>query len=96
MYYLYMATTIETPNGTLTSAAVIWDRDHGTRNEGWYLQLTYTDGRIEDDANSPVADLDADETDAELRSAVKLWLMPPDGLSPDEMDALESMIQVRR
>ncbi len=84
------------PNGILMKVSVIWDRDHGSRNAGWYLQLTYADGWIEDERAAVLESLCYEESGAELISCAKLWLMHPDGMTDQEMDGLESIIEVTR
>lgn len=91
-----MTKTIETPNGTLTNVQVIWDTDHGTANEGWYLRSRYADAHEEDDRVDGLEDLARDAPDGELRRVAFSYLMPPDGLSNDEMVTLREMIEVRR
>jgi hypothetical protein len=87
---------IETPNGTLTNVQVIWDADHGTANEGWYLRSRYADGHEEDERVDGLEDLGRDASDSELRGVAFSWVFPPDGLNEDEMATLREMIEVRK
>ena len=41
--------TIQLEDRTVTAIEAIWDRDHGTRNEGWYLRVRYADSGDEDE-----------------------------------------------
>lgn len=89
-------TTIELNDRTISAIQAIWDHDHGTSNEGWHLRITYTDSGDEDDSGSPISDLPASATDAEIISALTLWLWNPDGMSDQEAQDLRDMIEVRR
>lgn len=88
--------SIETPNGTLTGVQVIWDADHGTANEGWFLHSRYADGREEDERVDGLEDLGRYASDSELRGVALSWVFPPYGLSDEEMVALREMIAVVR
>lgn len=87
---------IDTPNGILTGVQVIWDKDHGTTNEGWYVRSCYAGGYTEDDVVDDIQDLPRETDDALLISAAFSWIFPPDGLNDQEMSDLREAIEVRR
>ncbi len=89
-------TSIATPNGELTAVQVIWDRDHGSKNEGWYVRSRYADGHEEDDIVGALEGVPCDANEDEIHSIALLFLLPPDGVSDAEYDALRDMIEVRR
>ena len=91
-----MPQKIETPVGTLTSVQVIWDRDHGTANEGWHLRTRYADGSEEDERVDALDNLPRYTDDARLGQIAVEYLMPPDGLSSHDLTVLQRMIEVRR
>jgi hypothetical protein len=88
-------TTIELAGKTVTVIQAIWDRDHGTRNEGWYLRVRYENGEEQDDTNTCIADLPEDVSDATVIARVAAWLYV-DGMSDGEQQELRDMIEVRR
>ncbi len=73
----------------------IFDRDHGTRNEGWYLRTRDTDGQELDDASFG-SDLDENTKESEIRSAALMYIMDPDGATDEEIERLQSIIEVKR
>lgn len=45
---------------------IIWDHDHGTANEGWYLRRVYTDREEDENLGNDAMALDHDASDANL------------------------------
>jgi len=71
---------METP----ISIEIIWDRDHGTENEGFYARRRYADGR-EEDAHPGQGDAtDRDEPEYALRAMF---------IYPDEYDVPITIIR---
>lgn len=91
-----MTQTIQLEKRTVTAIQAIWDHDHGTENEGWYLRVRYEDSGDEDDSNCPIRDMDKSATDAEIRSQVKSWLFDVDGMTDQAQQDLHDMIEVKR
>lgn len=87
--------TIELAGKAVTAVQAIWDRDHGTRNEGWYLRVRYEDGAEQDDVNTCIADLPEDVSDATVVANVAAWLYV-DGMTDGEQLELREMIEVKR
>ena len=77
-----------------SSIQVIWDHDHGTANEGWYLRTRDQEGREEDAVIDGLNDLAHDASDMDLRDAAIDFLF--DSITDDESAALHCGIDVRR
>ncbi len=73
----------------------IFDRDHGTRNEGWYLRTRDAQG-VEYDDNSFGESITEDDSDADIASAALMYVMDPDGATDEEIERLQSIIEVKR
>jgi hypothetical protein len=56
---------------TITKIEIIWDRDHGTQNEGWYWRATREDGQERDQPLDGDIDADHDELIADARFEIE-------------------------
>jgi hypothetical protein len=74
---------------------IIYDRQD-TRNEGWYMRLSYTDAPSEDDRCDALDALSQDATDAQLIDTAMIYLMPVDGMTDRQMAEFRIMTQVSR
>ena len=83
-------------NRDLVKAELIWDEDHGTENEGWYLRTTWADGPSEDDVIQELQDAPRDESEVDLRSAAMLYLRDPDGMTDAAREELRGIIEIKR
>lgn len=78
-----------------TKIEIIFDRDHRTREEGWYMRTTDTDGQQED---QPVGEdwwEDALVSDAIIRAWALKYFRPADA-TDEELEELEQMIEIKR
>lgn len=83
-------------NQLFKTIEIIFDRDHGTDNRGWYARTTDMDGQECDDRITE----DWGENPNEPEWEIRLWAMQyyahPDGMNDEELAELRSMIAVRR
>jgi hypothetical protein len=55
------------------SASVIFDRDHGTENEGWYVRLHLDDGQEVDCQIDQDDEMDAESAREHVESEASGW-----------------------
>lgn len=81
---------------TYTSIEIIFDRDNGSRNEGWYARTTAADGATEDEALST----DWAEDEAIDEPTIRAWAMAyycdEDGMNDAELQQLRESISIKR
>jgi hypothetical protein len=75
---------------------IIYDRDHGKSNEGWYSRVQYSDGQEEDDSIIEDWSSNANASESTIRAWALEYFANPDGMTDDELAALRSIIEVRR
>lgn len=81
---------------TIIKIEVIYDRDHGSANRGWYARDTRADGTEEDtQISEPWA-----EDEHVPESAIRNWAMgfyaDPDGMTDAQLQDLRDMIHIKR
>lgn len=81
---------------TYSKIEIIFDRDHGTENYGWYARSTYAEGQQEDTRIDESWGEDADVPEADVRTWAMRYFADPDGLTDAELQDLRDMIEVRR
>ncbi len=81
---------------TYTSIEIIYDRDHGTQNEGWYVRdcavgEQETDTQISEDWYD-----DPDVPESTILSWAMTFYADPDGMTDAELQDLRDVITVKR
>lgn len=81
----------------ITAIEVLPTKPHtGGSPQSWFIRIWTSEDDWEDDHLSPVSDMPLSATDTELRGAVVLWLLDPDGMSDDARAVLRGMIEIKR
>lgn len=58
---------------TVVKAEAIWDRDHGSANEGWFIRLTLSNGQERDNSFEARRDIGVRRARKEARSEANAW-----------------------
>jgi hypothetical protein len=81
---------------TYDSIEIIFDRDHGRDNEGWYARTTQSDGTVEDNQISEKWAGDPNVAESTIRTWAVVYYSDPDGMTDNELQDLRDTIVIKR
>ena len=81
---------------TAEKIEIIFDRDHGRENYGWFAREKYADGN--EDQTSVPEDWaeDADVPESTIRAWAMKYYCDPDGMTDDQLQELREAITIHR
>ncbi len=79
---------------TYSKIEIIFDRDHGTENYGWYARSTDADGQQEDTRIAESWGEDAAASESDIREWAMQYFCDQDGLTDAQLADLRDMIEV--
>lgn len=81
---------------TYTSIEIIFDRDHGTDNHGWFSRTRDTDGQEQDENIETAWALDPNVAESTITNWAMEYYADPDGMNDARLQDLSKAITVRR